>query len=83
MAPAQASTIQNMVVIIKPSEILSSSFLCRVPNHINNPKIKKKINENKKIFLFDSSYIKVRASGGRNDRLNIPSNIPRRLKIDL
>jgi hypothetical protein len=33
--------------------------------------------------MLDSSYIKARSIGGTKDRLNIPSKMPNRLKIDL
>jgi hypothetical protein len=47
------------------------------------PKIAKKMKEYKKISLLDSSYAKARTIGGTKDRLNIPSRIPNKLKIDL
>tara|TARA_Y100000741_G_scaffold249858_1_gene192065 strand:- start:1092 stop:1217 length:126 start_codon:yes stop_codon:yes gene_type:complete len=39
--------------------------------------------EYKNISLPDSSYTKVSIKGGTKERLNIPSRIPNKLKIDL
>tara|TARA_X000000368_G_scaffold372087_1_gene322213 strand:+ start:61 stop:225 length:165 start_codon:yes stop_codon:yes gene_type:complete len=51
--------------------------------HIAPPKIEKNMKEYKNISLPDSLYIKVSVNGGMNERLNIPSRIPNKLKIDL
>tara|TARA_B100000676_G_scaffold304044_1_gene355565 strand:- start:1923 stop:2087 length:165 start_codon:yes stop_codon:yes gene_type:complete len=54
-----------------------------VDAQIAPPKIEKNMKEYKKISLPDSSYTKVRIKGGTKERLNIPSRIPNKLKIDL
>ena len=45
--------------------------------------ITKNIKEYKNISVPDSLYINVSTKGGKNERLNIPSRIPNKLKIDL
>ena len=51
--------------------------------HIDVPKIEKNMKEYKNISVPDSLYTKVSTKGGINERLNIPSKMPNKLKIDL
>ena len=46
-------------------------------------KIEKNMKEYKNISVPDSLYTKVSTKGGINERLNIPSKMPNKLKIDL